>query len=615
MEYMENGSLSGDPVHEGNNTSPETTGEKTETAFTGQIVKAVLGKDEFVLNDNGVYLVEINENRIKPLMLVCSPLKIIADTRDINGENWGRMAEFRDKDGKLQQYTMKMQDLRRDGEETVENLLSRGLSIAPGKKARLRLIEYVQNSQPENNRKARSTDMTGWHDKQFVLANDVIGEGEELIIYQGRQPETGTYAEKECLEEWRDNVASLCTGNSRLVLAVSTTLAAPLIPFVCMESGGFHFVGNSSTGKSTALYVAASVMGKPEHYIQSWRATSNGLEGVAKFHNDTCLMLDELSQVQPKEAGEVAYMLANGAGKLRANIRGEARHKASWRLLFLSSGEITLADHMSEGGKKTRAGQENRLVDILADAGREMGIFENLHGYANGAVFSERLKTCATLYHGTAFREFIRQVIANHDIMQVSIEELQEEFFDGRIPENASGQVRRVANRFSLVAAAGELATRYGITGWEKGESINAAATCFQSWLDQRGGVGNQETRKLLEQVRGFFEKHGDSRFISINFIENGTGFAISNEKHTVMNRAGFRLNDTKDRTSFLVLPAAFHEICEGFNIRTAAKILIEKGILTPADNGRTQKTRRLPGMGPTKFYHINGSIWEETQH
>ena len=581
-----------------------------------QVINAILGKAEFALNDEGLYQVEINENRVKPTLLVSAPIKIVADTRDMNGENWGRILEFRDKDNRLQHYTMKMQDLRRDGEEVVDALLSKGLSIAPGKKAKLRLIEYVQNSEPENNQKARSTDMTGWHENRFVLANEVVGEGEERIIYQGRTPETNAYARKGTLDGWRDNIASLCVGNSRLVHAVSTAFAATLIYFLRTESGGFHFVGNSSTGKSTVLHVAASVMGLPTHYIQSWRATSNGLEGVAKYHNDTCLMLDELSQVQPKEAGEVAYMLANGSGKLRANIRGEARAKASWRLLFLSSGEITLADHMSESGKKVRAGQENRLVDIQADAGKEMGIFEDLHGHANGADFSERLKTCAALYHGTAFHAFIRNVIANIDFIPATLGELQDEFFTGQMPEDPSGQVRRVANRFALVAAAGELATQYGITGWEKGEATNAAATCFQSWLDQRGGVGNQETTKLLEQVRAFFEKHGDTRFTELRFPwQQSDRLEVVDSAQKVTNRAGFRIKDEEGRMTFCVLSGGFHEICAGYNIRAAAKILIEKGVLTPAENGKSQRTKRLPGMGPTKYYLINGNIWEEPQH
>lgn len=576
-----------------------------------EIASAVLGDDEFALNKEGLYHVSIDETKIKPLMLVSAPLRILADTRDINGDNWGRILEFRDKDGKLQQFTMKMQDLRRDGEDVVDGLLSRGLSIAPGKKAKLRLVEYVQNSQPENNKKARSTDMTGWHEQRFVLSNGVIGEGDEQIIYQGRQPESRAYNQQGTLEEWKEHVARLCVGNSRLILAVLSALAAAVLRQIGMESGGFHFVGNSSTGKSTALYVAASVMGNPRHYIQSWRATSNGLEGIAKFHNDTCLMLDELSQVQPREAGEIAYMLANGSGKLRANIKGEAREKATWRLLFLSSGEVTLAEHMTEGGKKARAGMEIRLVDIHADAGKDLGLFEEIHGASNGAEFSDMLKENTALYHGTAFKAFINRIIAEGDKIRAIIGASQEEYLNDLIPEDASGQVRRVAARFALIAAVGELATRYEITGWQPGEAIKAAATCFNSWLELRGGSGQQESKSLLDQVRGFFEKYGDSRFTEVRYSEDG-GNRIVDDNQRVLNRAGFRRADKNGNTMFIVLPEAFREICTGFNIRSAAKILIEKGIISPGGNGRSQMTFRLPGMGLRKAYYFNASVWKE---
>ncbi|WP_457589305.1 DUF927 domain-containing protein, partial [Legionella pneumophila] len=46
-----------------------------------------------------------------------------------------------------------------------------------------------------------------------------------------------------------------------------------------------------------------------------WRSTTNGLEGLAALHNDGLLILDELSQMDPREAGEAAYLLANGQGK------------------------------------------------------------------------------------------------------------------------------------------------------------------------------------------------------------------------------------------------------------------------------------------------------------
>ncbi|WP_164186520.1 DUF927 domain-containing protein, partial [Stenotrophomonas maltophilia] len=114
---------------------------------------------------------------------------------------------------------------------------------------------------------------------------------------------------------------------SRLVLAVSAMFAGPLLHFTGATGGGFHLVGGSSSGKSTALRVAASVVGPPE-YAREWRSTANGLEGVAVLHNDATLILDELAQIDPKQAGDAAYLLANGNGKSRANRAGEARAAA-----------------------------------------------------------------------------------------------------------------------------------------------------------------------------------------------------------------------------------------------------------------------------------------------
>jgi uncharacterized protein (DUF927 family) len=63
-------------------------------------------------------------------------------------------------------------------------------------------------------------------------------------------------------------------------------------------------------------------------FIRTWRATSNGLEGVAALHCDSLLCLDEMGQVDSREGGHIAYMLANGVGKTRATRTGEARPAA-----------------------------------------------------------------------------------------------------------------------------------------------------------------------------------------------------------------------------------------------------------------------------------------------
>src|SRR5262249_10783358 len=154
---------------------------------------------------------------------------------------------------------------------------------------------------------------------------------------------------------------------------------------VRQKVAAFTSRGLHQPAKTTALHVAGSVWGGgtvASGYVRSWRATANGLEGVALGHCDTLLCLDELSQLAAREAGEVAYMLANGAGKSRSSRDGSARRAARWRALFLSSGEFGLADKVAEDGRgrKLAAGQQVRIVDLSADAGAGMGMFEELHG-------------------------------------------------------------------------------------------------------------------------------------------------------------------------------------------------------------------------------------------
>src|SRR5215212_7415825 len=134
-------------------------------------------------------------------------------------------------------------------------------------------------------------------------------------------------------------------------------------------SGGFHPKGSSRSGKTVTLRIAGSVWGGGGvlGFARAWRATANGLEGVAEAHNHALLCLDEMGQVDAREAGEIAYMLANGTGKGRAGRDGSPRRSAQWQLVFLSTGELSLAEKMAEVGKAPKAGQEVRLVEIPAD--------------------------------------------------------------------------------------------------------------------------------------------------------------------------------------------------------------------------------------------------------
>jgi uncharacterized protein (DUF927 family) len=282
-----------------------------------------------------------------------------------------------------------------------------------------------------------------------------------------------------------------------------------------------------------------------------------------------------------------------------------ARRKLAWRLLFVSAGEATLADYAQAAGVRTKAGAEVRLVNIEADAGAGMGIFENIHETGSADAFARRMRDGARRFYGAPLRPYLAFIVRNRAATEKAIKDFHTDFLK-RVPAGASGEVHRAAHRFALIAAAGELATDAGITGWAKGESICAAARCFENWLAARGTAGAGDVEAGIKQVKGFLEAHGASRFQSAK-TRLDAGGASTHEK--VINRAGFRIDEGGETVQYLVLSEVFQrEVCEGFDYRTVAKALAERGYLERQAPHLTKKCR-LPEIGTARVYAINSSL------
>ena len=585
--------------------------------------------DRFGVTEGGVFYRGVDrEGKPTAPEWVCSRLNVEAFTRDQDGNGWGYLLTFPDPLGKPKQWAMPSRMLAGDGGEYRAALLGQGLRIATSSRARNLLTQYLQSRQPENF--ATCTDRIGWHGRAFVLPHETIGDGAERIVFQSESAQENTFRVKGTPDQWRERIAVPCAGNSRLVFALASAFAGPLLRPGGVESGGFHFRGDSSSGKTTALKGAASVYGGPS-YLQRWRTTDNALEAIAAQHCDGLLILDELAQVDPKTAGECAYLLANEQSKARATRTGTPRARLSWRLLFLSAGELGLADHMAEGMKRARTGQEVRMADIPADAGKGLGAFEDLHGHEGGSSFSRYLVAQAGDVFGATGRAWLEWLTDNADTPKARIREASTSAGLQFAGDTASGQVQRVAARFALVGAAGELATEAGLTGWEKGHSEWAARECFNAWLAARGGDGNGEVFSMMRQIRRFLEAHGEGRFTWWHRAADDSNAKTS-------NRAGFRrmLNDRGEpiktqgehlseygekmpsalgesvSVEYFVLSEVFKsEMCQGFDPQAVARVLVENGCLTVKEEGRFTVKERLPGLGSARCYRISPAIFE----
>ncbi len=584
--------------------------------------------DRFKVDETGVWFHGVDpDGKPRHAEWICSPLAVTALTRDQDGHGWGYLLEFADPLGQPKQWAMPARMLSGDGGEYRAALLNMGLRIAPTASGRARLTLFIQTRVP--GAFAQCTDRIGWHGHAFVLPRETIGDEGERIVFQSESAMENTFRQRGDVATWRDRIGRLCAGNSRLVFAASCAFAGPMLRPAGMESGGFHLRGDSSSGKTTALRVAASVFGGA-NYLQRWRTTDNALEAIAAQHSDVLLILDELAQVDPRTAGECAYMLANEQSKARATRSGMPRARLAWRLLFLSAGELGLADHMAEGQKRARPGQEVRMADVPVDAGAGMGAFENLHGIEGGSLFARQLTREAGAVFGAPGYAFIEWASERAETLPRRLREAVAALVRDLVPEGASGQVERVGARFALVGAAGELASEAGMTGWDAGEAARAARTCFAAWLASRGGHGNGEVTAIVRQVRNFFELHGEGRFTwwhraaddhatktlhraGYRRLVNEDGEPIkTNSEHGV--QFGDRMpagRGEETSAEFFVLPEVFRrEICAGLDHATVCKVLLERGHLVPGPNGRPDRRDRLPGMGNTTCYRIRNSIF-----
>jgi putative DNA primase/helicase len=542
-----------------------------------------------------------------PPVHVCSELRVLAITRDHDGHNHGRLVSLMDSDGRSHEFIVPMTLLAGDQAELLRLLLSRGLVLGSDRSSKAKVAQYLMQSEPH--RRVRVVSQTGWHGTAFVLPGWVLEgiNGEELAFHSDASSSSAFSLRNgapEGIIAWQNSVSRLAVGNSRLILALSLAFAPPLLSFLRLESGGFHLRGGSSCGKTVAARVANSVWGTPKH-LQRWRATSNGLEGVASSYNHTLLVLDEIAQIDPEEAAQTAYMLGNETGKVRADRNAEARSRKSWKLLFLSTGEISLETHLMSRNKRMMAGQEVRVIDVPAEVG-EHGIFEKLHEFPSGEALAEALEAACSSHHGVAAQFFLKGVqmlVCGYDSLAEMVEDkakpLMEAFIKANTPDGASAQVKRVLKRFAIAAAAGELATELGVTLWPEGEASRQIARCFADYLSVREGIGPKEEKAAVEQITQFFQRHEESRF-------SEPGREID---RPVINRAGYRRR-TGDGWEFFVFKDVFKkDICAGLDSHMVERVGIRHGLIMPESGGGATRSERLEGNKTQRVYRFTSKV------
>ena len=563
---------------------------------------------KFSLTETGLWWRKKNDKwkRIAQLFEILGSARDAADTLGQTGD-WGKFIRFKNSDGAEIERLVPLTALHGDASALVSSLGYWGMDITCTPTARRLFAEFLASADVKD--RVTVVRHSGWLDiggvRAFALPSEIINGGKERVVLA--KEAVGPYSQSGSLKDWIDSVGVLAGSHRFLRFSIATALAGTLLYVGGFEGGCFHLYGRSSEGKTTCLRMAGSVWGSGADggYVRTWRSTTNGLEAAFAGANDTSLPLDEVGQVEGRELGQALYMATGGVGKQRMRRDATLRPSHIWRTMVLSSGEHPIEGKLNEDprhGVRAHAGQLVRAVDIPVSGVH--GVFDALESDdLDPAVFADKCKTATSACYGTAGAEFVRRLIAEN-VSAKDVRERVDAFVRSALKDvkDHHGQVARVAQRFGLACAAGELGVQLGILPWEQSDPLNDATELFETWLEERGGAAPYEARQAIAQVRQFIEMHGDSRFDDITMPDP--------DRKPVVNRAGFRRGQGEARR-WLIPPEVWrNEICAGLNPRETAKTLAGLHMLETDSEGKFSRSETVNGK-KQRFYVLMPTIFE----
>ncbi len=288
---------------------------------------------------------------------------------------------------------------------------------------------------------------------------------------------------------------------------------------------------------------------------------------------------DEIGEAKPEAVQEIVYHLGNDTGRSRADRDGSVQALQRWKVALLSSGECPIRDVIEGSGRRMAPGAAVRLLDV--PAGGRYGVFDELHGFADGARFAEHLLAGVREHHGLAGPAFVRCVLEQAGVERVRI---LYKLSLGELGGSAeSATHRRGATLFALARTAGLLAIEAGILPWT-GDFVDACCdTVFARWCEQ---APRSPEEQVVENLRAYLDRYGASRFAPLTSDDKWSGGRERDgwyEDHGDKGRIWYFTTDGLRRATGGVV-----------EVRQAARILRKRGLLCCPEEKRLQAKKRI---------------------
>ena len=212
---------------------------------------------------------------------------------------------------------------------------------------------------------------TGEDFKSFVLGDKEIFADRT----ESNPPSTPTrdlfhaFEPRGTLEEWKEMVAFYNRDGFELhQYIVATSFGSPLMALSPIACSGFHVHSTESgLGKTTAMYVGASVWGKPKELVIEKNDTQNSRMLRGEVYHNLPLYIDEMTNAKPDELSDMIYQLSGGRQKNRMAGGGntERARGEPWSLLTVTTGNTSIIEKVSLAKAMPKA-EAQRMLETKA---------------------------------------------------------------------------------------------------------------------------------------------------------------------------------------------------------------------------------------------------------
>jgi hypothetical protein len=201
------------------------------------------------------------------------------------------------------------------------------------------------------------------------------------------------------LQEWV-NIINLLAGESSIIpqVAILAAFVPPLQSKLQIPNFILDINGNTGSGKSTSLKLAASVYGKPndpDSLVSQWMNTRVAIEQMAGMCSELPMFLDDAQHCSEDLKRSMVYMIANGRGKGRGAKGGGIRETLTWHTVAISTSEEPLHESSPHEGARGR----------ILPVGGAMPPFR-----PGAASFVQSLERAVVSNHGHAGELFIKHL-------------------------------------------------------------------------------------------------------------------------------------------------------------------------------------------------------------